>query len=42
MLSAAKIEQLSQDFESKTPQEIIKWALNTFGPQIVLSLSFQT
>lgn len=42
MLSALEIEQLSQDFESKTPQEIIQWAVDTFWPQIVLSSSFQT
>jgi len=42
MFSAEKIEQLSQDFETKTPQEIIQWAVDAFWPQIALSSSFQT
>lgn len=42
MFSAEEIDRLSQEFESKTPQEIIKWAADTYWPQIVLSSSFQT
>ncbi len=42
MLSAEEIEKLSQEFETKTPQEIIKWAVDTFWPQVALSSSFQT
>jgi len=42
MLTPLEIERLSNEFESKTPQEIITWAVNTFWPQIVLSSSFQT
>jgi len=42
MLSVAKIESLSQEFESKSPQDIISWAVNTFWPEIALSSSFQT
>lgn len=42
MFSAQEIEQLSQEFETKTPQEIIQWAVDTFWPQIALSSSFQT
>jgi len=42
MFSAEEIDQLSQEFESKSPQEIIKWAVNAYWPQIVLSSSFQT
>jgi phosphoadenosine phosphosulfate reductase len=42
MLSAEEIDRLSDEFESKTPQEIIKWAVDTYWPQIVLSSSFQT
>ena len=42
MLSKEEIEALSQEFEKKTPQEIIKWAVDTFWPQIALSSSFQT
>lgn len=42
MLSPEEIERLSQEFETKTPQEIIKWAVDMFWPQIALSSSFQT
>ncbi len=42
MLSAQEIERLSQEFETKTPQEIIRWAVDMFWPQIALSSSFQT
>lgn len=42
MFSAQEIEQLSRDFETKTPQEIIQWAVDSFWPQIALSSSFQT
>jgi len=37
-----EIEKLSEEFETKTPQEIIKWAIDTFWPQIAMSSSFQT
>jgi phosphoadenosine phosphosulfate reductase len=42
MLSVEEIDRLSQEFETKTPQEIIAWAVDTFWPQIALSSSFQT
>ena len=42
MLSISEIKHLSEEFETKTPQEIIKWAVDTFWPQIALSSSFQT
>jgi phosphoadenosine phosphosulfate reductase len=42
MLTPLEIERLSDEFETKTPQEIITWAINTFWPQIALSSSFQT
>lgn len=42
MLSAYKIEKYSREFETKTPQEIITWAVNRFSPSIALSSSFQT
>lgn len=42
MLIPVEIEQLSNEFEAKTPQEIITWAVDTFWPQIALSSSFQT
>ena len=42
MFSASEIERFSEEFETKTPQEILKWAIDTFWPQIALSSSFQT
>src|SRR5215208_3411554 len=42
MFTPLEIKQLSNEFETKTPQEIIKWAVGTFWPQIALSSSFQT
>ena len=42
MLTPLEIEKLSEEFETKTPQEIIAWAVDTFWPQIALSSSFQT
>lgn len=42
MLTKKRIAQLSDDFESKTPQEILAWAIDGFWPQIALSSSFQT
>ena len=42
MLTPLEVEHLADEFETKTPQEIIKWAVDTFWPQIALSSSFQT
>lgn len=42
MFSAQEIERLSEEFETRTPQQIIQWAVDTFWPQIALSSSFQT
>ena len=42
MFSQAEIERLCQEFEAKTPQEILKWTVDTFWPQVALSSSFQT
>lgn len=42
MLSAQDIEKLSQEFETKTPQEIIRWAIQEYSPNIAMSSSFQT
>ena len=42
MLSVQEIERLSEEFEAKTPQEIIQWAVDTFWPEIAMSSSFQT
>ena len=42
MLTPLEIENLSNEFESKTPQEIIAWAVDAFWPQVAMSSSFQT
>ena len=42
MLTQEEITQLSEEFETRTPQEILAWAIERFWPQIVLSCSFQT
>jgi phosphoadenosine phosphosulfate reductase len=42
MLKPEEVEKLSEEFETKTPQEIIKWAIDSFWPQIAMSSSFQT
>jgi phosphoadenosine phosphosulfate reductase len=42
MFSPEEIAQLSQEFETQTPQQIIRWAVDTFWPQVALSSSFQT
>lgn len=42
MFTPLQIEELSEEFETRTPQEIIRWAIEQFWPQIVLSSSFQT
>ncbi len=40
--SVEQIEVLSQEFESKTPQAILVWAVENFGPSVAMSSSFQT
>ena len=40
MLTPQEVERLSEEFETKTPQEIIKWAIDTFWPQVAMSSSF--
>ena len=42
MFSPNEIEKLSQEFETKTPQEIVQWAVDAFWPEIAMSSSFQT
>lgn len=42
MLSALETNRLSKEFETKTPQEIIRWAVNTYGDDVAMSSSFQT
>src|SRR5512143_583842 len=36
------IAALSQEFETKTPQEILRWAAGTFAPDLAVSTSFQS
>jgi phosphoadenosine phosphosulfate reductase len=42
MLEPEELEKLSQAFETRSPQEIIQWAIGEFWPDIALSSSFQT
>ncbi|MEO9363559.1 MAG: phosphoadenylyl-sulfate reductase [Nitrososphaera sp.] len=38
--TAAQVEQLARDFEGKTAQQVLEWALEKFGPKIGLASSF--
>jgi phosphoadenosine phosphosulfate reductase len=38
--SMHNIENLADEFDSKTAQEVLKWALDTFGTKIALASSF--
>jgi len=42
MLDKEQVFALSEEFESKTPQVILAWAIGEFWPQIAMSSSFQT
>ena len=42
MLSVEEIARLSNEFETRSPQEILAWAIERFWPQIAMSSSFQT
>jgi phosphoadenosine phosphosulfate reductase len=42
MFNQSEVDALSAQFEAKTPQEIIRWAVDTFAPDIAMSTSFQT
>jgi len=42
MFTEEQITLLSSQFETKSPQEIIQWAVNEFAPEIAMSTSFQT
>jgi phosphoadenosine phosphosulfate reductase len=37
-----KIDTLSREFEDQSPQDIIVWAVETLGPGVVMTSSFQT
>ena len=42
MFNKSEVDALSAQFEAKTPQEIIRWAVETFAPDVAMSTSFQT
>jgi phosphoadenosine phosphosulfate reductase len=42
LISAYKLEKFSQELETKTPQEIIEWAVDRYSPYVAMSSSFQT
>ncbi len=42
MFTKEEASALSAQFETKTPQEIIQWAVDEFAPEIAVSTSFQT
>ena len=42
MSFAEEIKRLADEFESKTPHEILEWALREYGDDIAMSCSFQT
>jgi len=39
-LSKKEADGLAEKFENKEPQEVLKWALDTFHPKISLASSF--
>lgn len=39
-LTPAKLDKLADEFESKSAQEVLRWALDTFGSRIGLASSF--
>lgn len=42
MSFADEIKRLAEEFESRTPQEILEWAIREYGDDIAMSSSFQT
>ncbi|MFZ5905242.1 MAG: phosphoadenylyl-sulfate reductase [Chloroflexota bacterium] len=42
MFSGEEIARLSQEFETKSPQDILRWSAERFRPDLALSSSFQT
>ncbi len=41
-LTPQEIEEKNIEFESATPQEILRWTMDTFCPNLAMSSSFQT
>lgn len=39
-LTAAQVDQLAKEFESKSAQEVLGWAIHAFGPKVGLASSF--
>ena len=42
MFSQAEVDLLAQDFEQKTPVQVLQWAAELFAPDLAVSTSFQT
>jgi phosphoadenosine phosphosulfate reductase len=42
MFTAEEARSFSAQFEKRSPQDIIQWAVDTFAPEIGMSTSFQT
>jgi len=42
MITQVEVDRLSEEFETRTPQEILTWAIDAYWPQIAMSSSFQT
>jgi phosphoadenosine phosphosulfate reductase len=40
--SEQELDKISAEMESRTPQQIIAWAVETYAPQVAVSSSFQT
>lgn len=41
MIEASEIEKLSEQFETAYPQEILRWAVETYGSKLAVVTSFQ-
>ena len=39
-IDAAQVERLAKEFEGRTAQEVLRWALDSFGVRIGLASSF--
>lgn len=40
-LNEAEVKQLAQDFQGKTPRDLLTWAVNKFGDRLTVCSSFQ-
>src|SRR5215212_5434486 len=39
-MASIHIQKLADEFDSKTAQEVLRWALDTFGTKVALASSF--